>query len=322
VRILFVGAGAVGGYFGSRLAAAGRDVTFLVRQGRADALRRDGLRVALGAAPDAPVEALHDVQTVVTGSISGSDSAQTGFDVVVLSVKGYALDAALEDIAPFVGPDTMVLPLLNGMRHIDTLVARFGSHRVIGGLCVVAAQLDGDGTVRLLAPGASMTYGELDGSLSPRIRALHEQLTTPPRESGGFEARLTERVEEALWSKWVFLASGGALTTLVGGTVGQIVATPTGTETALAIVGESAAVAGAAGFPLSDKAVESARALLTEPGSQFTTSLYRDLADGRPIEADEIVGDLVGRAHGFGVPVPLLAAAYSRLRIYVDTRAA
>ncbi|MCS5734608.1 ketopantoate reductase family protein [Herbiconiux daphne] len=318
MRILFVGAGAVGGYFGSRLAAAGRDVSFLVHRGRAEALRRDGLRVALGPAPDAATEVLHDVHAVVA---DGSTPVGGPFDVIVVAVKAYALDAALDDIEPFVGPDTMVLPLLNGLRHIDTLVARFGEHRVLGGLCVVAAQLDPDGTVRLLAPGATITYGELDGSLSPRIRALDEQFQLPAPADGGFKARASQQIEADLWSKWVFLSSGGAVTTLLNGTVGQITATPTGPETARAIVAECAAVAAASGFALPPRSIEAVERQVTEPGSGFTTSMYRDLQAGRPVEADAIVGDLVARAASLGVSVPLLSAAYARLRVYVDGRA-
>ncbi len=322
MRILVVGAGAVGGWFGSRLLAAGRDVTFLVRPGRADALARDGLRVAT---PEG-VETFAPVRTVVAGE--GGFGGPTGdgdsdgddrraFDVVVLAVKGYALDAAMRDLEQFVGPATTIVPLLNGLRHLDLLAGRFGDAAVVGGLCVVAAQLDDDGTVRLLAPGSSLSYGELDGSVTERIRMLDAGLQTG---SPGVRARLSEHIRDDLWAKWVFLSSGGVLTTLVGGPVGEIAAAPGGTETALAVIAECAAVSTAAGFPPQAKALENLRATLTEPGSTFTTSLYRDLVQGRPLEHEAIVGDLVSRAHALDVPVPLLTAAYARLGLAATAR--
>ncbi|MGA1835993.1 2-dehydropantoate 2-reductase N-terminal domain-containing protein [Herbiconiux sp. 11R-BC] len=324
-RILVVGAGAVGGWFGSRLLAAGRDVTFLVRPGRADALARDGLRVATRDG----VETFAGVRTVVAGEggfggatgagdSDGDSDSDSDFDVVLLAVKGCALEAAMRDLEGFVGPATTIVPLLNGLRHLELLAGRFGDSRVVGGLCVVAAQLDDDGTVRLLAPGSSLSYGELDGSVTERIRMLDAGLQTG---SPGVRARLSEHIRADLWAKWVFLASGGVLTTLVGGPVGEIVAAPGGVDTALAVIAECAAVSTAAGFPPQAKALENLRATLTEPGSAFTTSLYRDLVQGRRLEHEAIVGDLVARAGALDVPVPLLTAAYARLGLAAAARA-
>jgi len=162
MRILVVGAGATGGYFGGRLAQAGRDVTFLVRPARAEQLRAEGLRLVSPHHGDATLRP----RLVTAGQITFP------YDVALLSVKAFALEAALDDLAPAVGPDTMVLPLLNGLRHLDTLTERFGEKPVLGGVCVVATMLDDAGCIVQLADTQDLAYGELNGVASARVGAL------------------------------------------------------------------------------------------------------------------------------------------------------
>src|SRR5438105_9941267 len=131
MHILIVGAGAVGGYFGGRLAQAGRDVTFLARPFRAKQLRQDGLHI-ISPHGDA----------VLTPKLVTAGQLEAPYDLVFLSVKAYALEAAMNDFAPAIGPETMILPVLNGMRHIDLLTKRFAEHAVIGGVCLVVAEID------------------------------------------------------------------------------------------------------------------------------------------------------------------------------------
>ncbi|BDZ48332.1 2-dehydropantoate 2-reductase [Frondihabitans sucicola] len=299
MRILVVGAGAVGGFFGGYLAAAGRDVTFLVRERRAAALR-NGLTLH---AIDGDVR-VSEPQVVVAADITEP------FDLVLLCVKSFALEGTLDDIAPAVGPQTTIVPLLNGMRHFDLLSERFGSEAVVGGLCFVAATLV-DGSVKQLGPLQTIVVGELAGGDSARITRVHEALSGAP-----FDARLSGDIRQALWEKWFVLAAGGALTTLLGGDVGTIESVPNGAATARAIVAECASVAAAAGHAPREKAYQQAERTLTQPGSDFTTSLFRDREAGLEVEADQILGDLVARAQGFGLRVPLLAAADAGLEIY------
>lgn len=180
---------------------------------------------------------------------------------------------------------------------------------------MVAAQLEEGGVVRRLAPGASLTLGELAGGESDRTTALAAELV-----GQGFDTRLTPDVRATMWQKWVFLASGGAVTSLHDGAVGEIVATPTGALSALRIIDEVAAVATAEGYPPTTRALENVRSSLTEPGSSFTTSLFRDLRQGLPVENEHILGDLVERAVRRGIDAPLLAAAYARIRVYENRR--
>jgi 2-dehydropantoate 2-reductase len=197
MRILVVGAGAVGGYFGAGLAKAGRDVTFLVRAPRAtQLLRRDGLCVV---SPHGDV--LLAPKLIGAGEIDGP------YDLVLLSVKAFALEAAIDDFAPAVGPETMILPALNGMRHIDVLTQRFGESAVLGGVCLVATEIDDRGRIVQLADIQQLVYGERNGEVTPRLQALDATL-----QGAGFDANLSTEIIQAMWEKWVMLASLGAVT--------------------------------------------------------------------------------------------------------------
>jgi 2-dehydropantoate 2-reductase len=300
MRILVAGAGATGGYFGARLAAAGRDVTFLVRPGRAAQLRREGLRIA----------SPHGDLTLAPHLVLAAELAAT-FDVVILAVKAYALEAALADLAPAIGPATMILPLLNGMRHIDLLVERFGDAPVLGGVCLVATTLDAEGRIVQLSDMQALIYGERAGGVSPRVQALDATL-----QGAGFEARLSEAMMQEMWEKWVMLASLGAVTCLLRGTIGEIATVPGGAALALLVLGESAAVAAACGFAPRAAMLARARGMLTAVGSASASSMYRDLQAGAPVEVEQILGDLLDRAAARGVATPLLAAAAVQLRVY------
>ncbi len=300
VRILVVGAGSTGGYFGGRLAQAGRDVTFLVRPGRAAQLQTNGLQIVspFGDVTLAP-------KLVTAGQIVGP------YDVVILTVKAYSLDAALEDLAPAVGPQTMILPVLNGMRHVDAIRARFGAAALIGGLCRIPAQLDDAGRVIQMGKFHDLAYGEMDGRRSDRILALDAVL-----RDAGFEAKLAADIEREMWEKWTLLAALGGICCLMRGTVGEVAAAPGGRDFAAAIVEEVVTAVRAVGKAPSEAFVATTRETLTKAGSAHTSSMYRDLQKGGAVEADQIVGDLIGRAKRAGIAMPLLSLAYANLCVY------
>jgi 2-dehydropantoate 2-reductase len=300
VRILIVGAGAVGGYFGARLAAAGRDVTFLVRSTRAAQLKRIGLVVKSPSGDES-----------LRPRLARADNLSSTYDLVLLSVKAYALETALDDLAPAVGNGTIILPVLNGIRHIDSLIERFGEARVLGGLCNLSAALDDDGRIVLMGNRQALRYGERDGSASPRISALDELLG-----NAGFAAVGSRTIIHEMWEKWVILGALGGITCLMRGTIGEIEAAPGGTDLALQLLEECAATAVAAGEPPSAEFLERTRAIFTERGSTGTPSIYRDLQAGLPVEADHILGDLASRARTAGIQTPLLSAAFANLRVY------
>ncbi len=273
MRILIVGAGAVGGYFGGRLAQAGRDVTFLVRPSRAKQLNQNGLRI-ISPHGDA----------VITPKLVTAEEIDTRYDLVFLSVKAYALEVAMNDFAAAVGPETMIFPLLNGMRHVDLLTKRFGEHAVIGGVCLVASELDDEGRIVQIADFQQLVYGERNGETTPRLKAVDTTL-----QGAGFDARLSTDITQAMWEKWVQLASLGAITCLMRGTIGEIVAVPSGADLSLKVLDESAAIATACGHKPSEALLSRHAAAMTAPGSPLTSSMYRDLRKGAPVEVDHIL---------------------------------
>ena len=219
----------------------------------------------------------------------------------------------MNDFAAAVGPETMIFPALNGMRHIDLLEKRFGEHAVIGGVCLVAAEIDGQGRVVQLADFQQLVYGERNGEITPRLKTLDATL-----QGAGFDARLSPDIMQAMWEKWVQLASLGAVTCLMRGTIGEIVAAPGGAELSIHVVNESAAVAAACSHKPSEKVLARHTAAMTAPGSSLTSSMYRDLRNGAPVEADQILGDFIERGSAHGVSTPLLKAAFVNLRVYQD----
>jgi 2-dehydropantoate 2-reductase len=300
MRLLIAGAGATGGYFGGRLASAGRDVTFLVRARRAEQLRANGLRIA---SPHGDV--------ALTPKLVAADAIDAPFDAIVLAVKAYSLDGALRDIAPAVGPKTMILPLLNGMKHMDAIAAAYGADPLVGSLCAIAATLDDEGRVLHLAQFHNFVYGETSGVSSARI----EQLDAVMRDAG-FNARLSSNILQDMWNKWMMLATLAGATCLMRGSIGEIVAAPGGRDFVLRLFDEVVSVATAAGYAPAAAFLDDTRALLTAEGSGLAASMFRDMKKNSPIEAEEIIGDLLARGAKAGVSTPLLATAYAHLAVY------
>ncbi len=300
MRLLIVGAGATGGYFGGRLAAAGRDVTFLVRAARAKQLEADGLAII----------SPHGNANIKPKLVTAETIAEP-FDAVVVAVKAYALAAAIEDFAPAVGPDTMIVPLLNGMRHMDVLAARFGAKALVGGLCRIAAALDPLGRITQLADFHDFVYGERDGTDTARMHALDAAVS-----GAGFDARLSSQIESEMWEKWVMLAALGGITCLMRGNIGEIEAAAGGREFVQRFLDEVVEAAVVLGHPPSPDFIARLKTILLAKKSTLAASLYRDLVQGNPIEADQIIGDLLARAKQAGVKTPLLATAHAALSVY------
>ena len=305
MRILVVGAGAIGGYFGGRLLQAGRDVTFLVRPRRATELAAAGLVIK---SPNGDVT-LKNPPTVQAEKLTER------FDVVLLSCKAFDLDDAIKSFAPAVGPQTAIIPLLNGMLHLDLLDGKFGPERVLGGLCTIAVTLNEHREVVQLTPMQSLNFGERDGKLSDRVRAIAEVMA-----SGKFGAAASEHIVQEMWEKWVFLASLAASTCLMRTSVGNILAAPGGKDFILGMLDECSEVAAAEGYAPRAPFLERTRGVLTAEGSQMTASMFRDVKAGAPVEADHVIGDLIARGDAAKVPVPRLRTAYTHLKAYEKQR--
>lgn len=300
MRLLVIGAGSTGGYLGGRLALAGRDVTFLVRPARAERLRETGLRI-VSPRGDATLQP----QLATSGKIDGP------YDVVLLTVKSFQLDGAIEDMAPAIGPETMILPVLNGMRHMDVLGKRFSPHNLIGCALKVATVLGDDGRIIQLTPMQDIVYGEWDGTISPRIEKLHEFMS-----ASRFDARISSTIQREMWEKWILLAAVGGITCLMRGTIGQIEAVPNGAGFASQFLDEVVAVVRAVGTPPAEAFVALARQQVTAKGSPLASSMYRDLLANRPVEVEAIIGDLWRLGQKASSATPLIGAAYTHLSVY------
>ena len=288
----------MGGYFGGRLMEAGCDVSFLVRPRRAEQLKRAGLNLQ---------SRFGDAHLAVRAIVSGE--LESPFDLVILSAKAYDLDSSLDAITPAVGSKTVVLPLLNGLAHLDALQTRFGAERVLGGTCFISSTLDPSGTVVHLNDRHEVRFGELHEGISERVEAIAD-LMHPAK----MISRASAAIVQEMWEKWTMLATLAGITCLMRASVGDIVAAPGGEALTLQLLGECAATAEASGHAPRPEVLEPARQTLTARGSTFSASMLRDLERGGPTEADHVIGDLIARAERAGIATPLLRIAYCHLK--------
>ena len=306
MRVLVLGAGALGGYFGGRLAEAGGDVTFLVRPGREAALARDGLMI------ESPFgDARLPVKTLT------ADQLQPGWDVILLTCKAYDLADAIATLRPGVDARTAILPVLNGLSHIETLQDEFGAKRVLGGLCKIQATLTPAGVVRQLNDWRWLTFGEMDGTLSPRVSAL-EAAFAPAL---GMEAKAVPNIAQRLWEKLVHLGTSAVGTVLMRANVGEIVRGG-GSAWLHDILARNAAVAAHHGHPMPEAFMAEYRALFSDATSAYATSMLRDIEAGNRIEGEHILGFLHEAAQRAGVETAIHAAAALHARAYEQRRAA
>ncbi len=304
MRILVMGAGAVGGYFGGRLLEAGRDVTFLVRPARAAQLAAGGLRIR---------STMGDAHLPAPPTLLAADLARSPahYDLILLSCKAYDLESAIASFAPAVGPQTAILPVLNGMRHLDALDAHFTPARVLGGQCIIAATLNPQREIVHLNENHSLSFGERNGAMSERVQAIAGMM-----HGAIFQSRPSTTILADMWEKWVFLATLAAGTCLMRAAVGDLAAVPGGSDFLLRLLSECQSIAFAAGYPPRQFFLDRIRQTLTAADSPLTASMLRDIEIGAPIEADHVIGDLIRR----GANLTLLPIAYTHLKAYEARR--
>lgn len=308
MRILVLGAGALGGYFGARLLEAGADLTFLVRPRRAAQLAATGLVVEspFGAVRRRPVPVVI------------SDEATEGWDLILLTCKAYDLDAAIAAIRPAVTPGrTAILPVLNGLSHLDTLREAFGPEAVLGGLAKIQATLGPDGTVRQLNDWRYLTFGELDGRMTQRVQAL---AGIAARAAPGMVAEAVPDVMFRMWEKLVHLGTSAIGTVLMRANTGEIARSPGGVAFMHRLLERNAAIAAHHGHPMREAFLADFRALFADPKAMYATSMLRDLEAGGRIEADHILGFLLQAARRAGVPEEVHEAAYLHAKAFEQRR--
>ena len=309
MKILILGAGGVGGYFGGRLIEAGADVTFQVRPARARLLAEKGL-VIKSSQGDASLK----VKTIEAAEGSGP------FDLVLLSCKAYDLGTAVDAVAPHIASGAILLPLLNGMRHHDDLRARFGPEPLIAGIAQIKTTLSPAGEILHKSDFARIVFGSLaDYPPTPRAQAVLSDFAGVSG-SANFSSRLMDPVDQALWEKWMMIGTLAGITCLMRGATGDVMAAKEGRELTEELLQEAIAVATEHGYPPSPEWLVGARKLLMAHGSTFMASMLRDIEKGNAIEADHIIGDMYRRAHELGHDANVLRMVYCHLQTYEARR--
>ncbi|WP_270934455.1 ketopantoate reductase family protein [Falsiroseomonas oryzae] len=303
MRMLVLGAGALGAIFGGRALERGLDVTFLVRPRRAQQLARDGLVVESPAG---------DIRRPVTTVAQ----AGPGYDVVLLTAKAYDLEGAMEAIRPAVEAGAAVLPILNGLSHMERLNEAFGPGRVWGGLARIVAGMTPDGVVQQTGEMSELVFGEQDGRMDGRAAALAQALG----RGRGFDALAVPDILPRMWDKLVIIGTLAGATVLFRAAIGDIVRAG-GRDTMLKLLDSNAAIAAAQGFPFSEDARAFLARTLSDERSVAVSSLLRDLERGGPNEADHILGYLVEAARRSGLPHELQHAAWLHAKAQDQRRA-
>ncbi len=300
MKILVLGAGGIGGYYGGRLAAAGADVTFLVRPRRAEQLAKNGLVIK---SPCGDLQ--RPVATVLAAQL------QPGYDLIFLTCKAYDLAAAIEAVAPAVDQRTALLPALNGILHIDVLKEKFGEEPVLGGVAQIAVTLAPEGEIHHLGEFHVLTFGELSGRRSPRCEAFARLCA-----QANFTSRLSDNIPLELWEKFMFLCTLAGMTCLMRASVGAITRSDDGEALMREMLEECRRVAATSGHEPRPEVLARYVSLLTDRKSGFTASMLRDIERKGPTEGEHIVGDMLRRARQFEIDAPLLRVAFSHLQAY------
>lgn len=298
MKILIVGAGGIGGYYGSKLMLAGADITYLLREKRQALIKKQGL----------VVETPRGSFTVHPKTVTANELTPI-YDLIILAPKAFDLKDALQSIEK-ASTNGLILPFLNGLAHIEQLDQRFGKERVLGGIAHIAATITKAGTVQQLTDLHMLTVGARAQSQEAIAKAFHAWC-----QKTDFDAVYSENIEQALWDKWTFLSTLAGMTTLCNGSIGEIVATPYGGALARAMYTECCEIAGAHGFAISlgnqTKAIE----MLTAAGSPMTASMLRDLNAGNKTEHDHILQEMIRKAEARQLPCNLIKIAYTHIEL-------
>lgn len=305
MKILIVGAGAVGGLFGASLHQHGADVQFLLRPARKALVDAQGITIEL---PSGQFE--FQPRTLTT------DQLDADYNLIILSNKAYALNGVISDIAHAVGEHTYILPLLNGLRHLDQLDEAFGRARVLGGIAKTIATQDTPTRIRVSNAHSSLTVGARTPDQQAMAQAVSQMLG-----NAGIDIELSDTILDDMWDKFTRMAALGAANCLLQGTVGEYMRSQAGGQIALQLFSECTDTAAAAGHPLHPQGVAGFQRALTNPNSGFNSSMYRDTQAGLPIEGEHLVGDMLRRAKAGGVAYPMLAVANAVLQTYSAKRA-
>ena len=303
MRIAIMGSGGLGGYFGARLVHGGAaDVHFVARGQHLAAMRGDGLRI------EGP-EPLHVTSLNVT-----DDPREIGrADVVMLCVKLWDTESAIEQVRPLVGPQTTVISFQNGVLKDQYLRAAFAPQQVMGGVGYVATTIAAPGVIRQTGPMQRLLFGEFDGSRSARGEALLAACL-----AGGIKAELSTGILREIWQKYVFLVGLSGTTTTIRKTIGPIRSNPQTRAFLLDVMREVVAVGRAHGVDLPEDYAQVRLQLADDVSPDMTSSMHHDLQRGNRLEVRWLAGGVVELGAAKGVPTPLNRAIADILALHAE----
>lgn len=299
MKIAVFGSGGVGGYFGGRLALAGEDVTFIARGAHLAAINETGLRVDSigGDFIVHPAKATDSPQSIGTA------------DLIILTTKAWQLDSAIEQMKPLVGDNTMILPLLNGMEHMDTLLSAFKRNHVLGGLCRISSFVAAPGHIRHVGVPPFIAFGELDNSKSARVDSLREMLT----KVNGITVDIPVDINTAMWEKFIFISGTSGVGAFTRRTIGEFRANPKTRAMLVNALEETTAVARARGVLLAESFVADTMQRIDKTQPDVMASMQKDMMEGRPSELNEQTGAVIRMGRAVGVPTPTHETIYAKL---------
>ena len=299
MKILVLGVGGIGGFFGGHLHEIGADVTFLVRPKRRALLQANGLRII------SPLGNLNlDPKLVL------SDELKPVYDIILISCKTYDLDQAIIDLRPTKGRG-LIIPFLNGVTHMKKLDEEFGQDNVMGGVAHISSTVNKDGTIEHFSEFKKLTFGNRDLSKNNALKEFAEVCAKTQ-----FDMTLSDDINLDLWKKWVFISTVAGATTLFSCSLGEIVKSDFGKQIIIDLFNECRSIAKLYKYDYEDSEADIILKTITTPGSPIKASMQRDVEKKSFTEHEQIFGDLINKGQKYSFDCPILMSCYVRMNVY------
>ena len=299
MKTVIFGTGAVGGYYGGRLAHAGQDITFIARGEHLTAIRETGLRVdsIQGDFLVHPAKATDDPGSIGTA------------DLVVIAVKAWQLDDVIEQMRPLVGEQTIILPLLNGMEHMDKLLSAFDRKNILGGLCRISAHVAAPGYIRHVGVQPYIAFGELDNTRSQRVETIYKMFSA----IDDILVEVPADIHVTMWEKFIFISGTSGVGAYTRQPIGEYRIIPEARQVLIDAMNETAAVARARGVRVPASTVDDTMKRIDKLPHAMLASMQKDMMEGRPSELNEQTGAVIRMGKAAGVPTPTHEKLYAAL---------
>jgi 2-dehydropantoate 2-reductase len=299
MKIAIMGTGGVGGYYGGLLARSGQEVIFIARGAHLQVIREKGLQVnsVLG-------------NFLISPALATDDPGEVGpVDLILFTTKTYHMDEAAQAIRPMIGPDTVVVPLQNGIDAAERIGAHVGLEHLLGGATWIWAAIEAPGVISHSAPLRRIALGELDGRMTPRLQKVYEAL-----QATGITVEMSDNILKVLWTKFVLISSMSAMGSLIRVTIGDYRQVPEARAILTAALKEVVAVAEARGVKLEPDLVQKSLEFIDSGAPDLKPSMQRDIEAGRQSELESIVGIIPRLGRQAGVATPVMGFAYAILK--------